>query len=443
MIRALEIEAPPFALRMPGRAPLLVAMACALWAGVDTGPWALEGSPATGIEWVHYARTLLPLVVLAASALYLLGRSALGGAVESGSSSLPASVSCLIVYGVLAAVGGAMSARPAWAAYWAAAYFGVFLALIAALRALRDEPHERAARICNQVTWLIAAAVLAVLVLVSGRGLLVHTREGLSGYGVVNRVGAVGGVLVSRASGFSRFAAIPCVVGFAWFLRTRGALRWTLGVVVVASAALVYWMQSRGATVGTAGALLFVALLAGRRIRLGLAVMALALVIAVLGEWVSAQAVQRVEEQLSRGQHARELGSLTGRTQTWEAAWGSLQEDPLIGRGFQADRSILHAHVHNALLYAWLAAGLPGLLAFAAGFVVAWRDLLRVVRARAPNASVLDATTLACGGLLVFFSARLIPEASGAVFGVDLLVLVPAMTYLGVRARSARADPHA
>ena len=36
------------------------------------------------------------------------------------------------------------------------------------------------------------------------------------------------------------------------------------------------------------------------------------------------------------------------------------------------------------------------------------------------------------GAILVFFTVRSIPEVSGAMFGIDLLILVPALAYLGV-----------
>lgn len=118
----------------------------------------------------------------------------------------------------------------------------------------------------------------------------------------------------------------------------------------------------------------------------------------------------------------------------WGRALEIIGESPLWGHGPQADRYLLHEHVHNSYLYVLLQSGWIGLLAFVGGLVAAWISFFRCWASPAGQEREERIFLVQLGAILAFFTVRTIPEASGALFGIDLLVMVSAMAYLGVRA---------
>jgi O-antigen ligase len=88
--------------------------------------------------------------------------------------------------------------------------------------------------------------------------------------------------------------------------------------------------------------------------------------------------------------------------------------------------------MHNSYLHAAIQAGLPGALLFAAAVVALWLFLwrsgvLRRVRsADPPDQELLVQSILVLG----FLTARGFFESTAAFFGVDLLLLVPAVCYV-------------
>ena len=111
-----------------------------------------------------------------------------------------------------------------------------------------------------------------------------------------------------------------------------------------------------------------------------------------------------------------------------------VERSPLWGWGFQADRDLLSSgqHVHNTYLYTLLTAGLLGTCAFVFGLGRAWVGFFRVLNQVPPKERLVLIQT---GSLLAFFTVRSIPEVSGGMFGVDLMVMLPAMAYIGVLER--------
>ena len=88
--------------------------------------------------------------------------------------------------------------------------------------------------------------------------------------------------------------------------------------------------------------------------------------------------------------------------------------------------------MHNSYLHAGIQAGLIGALLFAAGIVVLWAFLwrsgvLRRIReAAAPDQALLTQAVLILG----FLTARSFFESTAAFYGVDLLLLVPAVAII-------------
>jgi O-antigen ligase len=132
------------------------------------------------------------------------------------------------------------------------------------------------------------------------------------------------------------------------------------------------------------------------------------------------------------------MRDLTGRTRAWANAWKLLAADPFLGWGPQSDRYLIREHVHNTYLYAWMTAGVLGVLAFAGGLVFAWRDLVVALRRRSLLPTSEQTLLVIVSAIVVLFTVRSIPEVSGAMFGIDFLVFAPAVAYLGVTAANLR-----
>jgi O-antigen ligase len=124
---------------------------------------------------------------------------------------------------------------------------------------------------------------------------------------------------------------------------------------------------------------------------------------------------------------------LTGRETTWQKGLAKIGESPIFGWGFHADRLLLDAeHMHNSYLHAAIQAGVPGALAFAAGLFVLWLFLWKErVLGRIRSAAAADQVLLMQAVLVLgFFTARSVFESTAAFYGVDLLILVPAVAYI-------------
>jgi O-antigen ligase len=113
-------------------------------------------------------------------------------------------------------------------------------------------------------------------------------------------------------------------------------------------------------------------------------------------------------------------------------------ESPLVGWGFQADRFLLGQHAHNAYLYALMTSGFVGGTAFVGGLIWAWIIFLQVLRRGTADRLGQKVFLIQVGGLLAFFTVRSIPEVSGAMFGIDLMIMIPVLAYLGILNRQQK-----
>lgn len=397
-----------------------------LWVGVNTGPWVLEQSPQNRLEWIHYLRTIIPLVVCLVVVAMLLSKAARHG----GFAPCPNTLRPLLVYGMLAMVMGLTGPRPSAATYWAVAFLAVPLAAWLVVSARSAAEGIASAWAMNWVGWCLAGLLLVVIIRLAGDALLVETPTGASAYGILNRVDPVAGVSVSRASGMARLAAVPALVGLVMTCTTQGAVKMLWGSVALFGSLLVYWLQSRGATIGVVGAMALVLLSTGRRGRIVGTVLVVLGACFVLADTGPQSDTWRISRHLLREQSTAELRTLTGRTRDWEAAWKVIGDSPLWGAGFQADRHLLGVHIHNAYLYALLCAGLPGLMALLVAVIRSWRLYLQATRHHSHLSSKQWRGVLLAGSVVAFLSIRSVPEVGGAMFGIDLLLWVPAVALL-------------
>ena len=120
----------------------------------------------------------------------------------------------------------------------------------------------------------------------------------------------------------------------------------------------------------------------------------------------------------------------TGRTQIWAAGWEFIKRSPVLGYGFHADRLVLGAHIHNAVMHALIQTGLIGAIPFIGAMLFAWLLLLKALRNLNRHVAGHKLLVIQTAGILTFLSVRAIPESTGAFFGIDWLLLSPLLLYL-------------
>jgi len=403
-----------------------------LWAANNSGPWVLYRAPTTLKDLVHFVRTGFPLFVLPAALVLLVGAGRRG-------SGLPGPLRLWALYGLIALGASAFwSPRPLDAVYWAVCYLATLATVAAYLRGGRAI--ERAIEL-NYLTWLVTTGILALLCIFARHLLADAVETGrMSAYGVQQQIGSVGGVGIPLATGIARFAAVPAVVAYVMLWRDRLWWRRVFWLALFASAcALIYMMQARGTNFGLAFALVVVTYVLGIRARLAGAAAILLGAAAVAIEFVPPETVERIFLHLTRGERVSQLADMSGRFDFWREGWKHIVEWPVFGYGFQADRYLGVGHIHNTYLYVLLTAGFVGFVPFVVGLGWAWLAALRAQQRRLPPRLGQQAVFAQTVGILAFFTMRSIPEVCGAFFMVDLMVMAPAIAYLGLL-HQIRAD---
>jgi O-antigen ligase len=397
----------------------------ALWASINTGPWLFHAAPSGLVGWQAVLRASAPLLLLPASLALLasLKRRVRG----------PKIMMCWTAYALVTAVGCFNARGPLDALYWAAAYLAVITCAL--LYVQGAQPLQRAIWL-NRLSWIVATAMLLVLLAVARDSLFSNASEGGSGYGAFDAGDQVAGSAMSRSSGMARFAAVPAVLAVVQALSTAGWRRIGWVLVGLGSAYLIYFMQSRGAIVAYAFTIAFVMACHSSRTRLFSVPLAVGLALLLATESYSTAFLDSVTEHLVRRQSAESLTTLTGRTRAWQNGWEAVKQSPDIGYGPQADRMLIGEHVHNTYLYALMSGGFVGALAFVAGLAGAWLAFLRIMQSGWVDRLGQRAMLATVGGILAFFTVRGIPEVCGPMFGVDLMVMVPALMYLGLLERT-------
>ncbi|NQT11711.1 MAG: O-antigen ligase family protein [Planctomycetes bacterium] len=390
-----------------------------LWAGINTGPGVFHHSPVNAKDWIHFVRTAFPLLVLVVAPLIATR--------TRGRAGLPGPLKLCVVYGLVGLGASALSPQPVDAMYWGTCYLAVFAAAAAYLRG--GDPLRRAVEL-NWLTWAATTGILVILCIVA-RDMLYDAAETSTSYGTM---GSVGGMPTTRSSGMARFAAVPAVLAYVMLWRdARWWRRVFWGALFAGSCLLIYVMQSRGATFSLALALVAATYVLGVRARLVVIVALLMGVLAIAVEVVPQERVHGVVTHITRGESVDEMRGMTGRTRDWAASWPYIVASPVVGYGFQADRYLevaLGGHIHNTYIYVLLTAGFLGLAIFVAGLVWAWAAAYRALRRRLAPRLDQEAAFAQTIGILTFFTLRSIPEVSGGMFGVDLMVMVPAIAYL-------------
>jgi hypothetical protein len=400
----------------------------ALWGSIDVGPWNidLDSMLSGGVSGFNAVRATFPLVVLAIWVIHLTGRNDF----QLRLPTLPEGLWFFYAAVCLVASIGVEN----WLDY---GYWG--LAFIATLGSaemyLAECGDERAgAASLNHLSWIAATVILASIVYLARGHLVINTNEGLTGYGVNNRMRTIAGVAMVRPTGISRFAGAIAIVAGASIWRAERRIQ-LLSIPIFAGCIWLIWiMQSRGSLSSFLVAMSVVMLLLGGRAR-AIGIAGLVLIAFAVGlDFVPHDTIHHIVRHATRNNS--ELSTMTGRTGIFQDAWQAIMREPLIGYGPRADRRIIFSDAQNGVLYSLLCGGFLGGGAWILGFVIALAYLARATLRQDIVPAREKMLFAQVAGIMVFFLLRTIPENTAALFSVDLMLQLPAMIYLGVLMRT-------
>lgn len=224
-----------------------------------------------------------------------------------------------------------------------------------------------------------------------------------------------------RANGVGRYALIALLVVFIRFLTQKNKTRWLWIIFFIPSIYLLAQSQSRTALLGLAISSVLLFLLWGMRWQFLLAGPAAAYLLWTSGyKW-------RAQEKLDQ------LFTLTGREFTWDQAIEWIKHSPFLGWGFHTDRILLDSHhIHNSYIHSMMHGGIIATLFFVAAVISIWILILksgllgRIRKHPLPDQPFLMESVCIIG----FLTIRSFFESTAAFYGVDLLLLLPAVLYL-------------
>lgn len=422
-----------------------------IWAGLYTGSYRIFARdwPTSLLELFNYFRAFLPLIA-AVLALLFVAR----GVSINFRSALGNPVGLLILYGLSGLISFVFSPDPPTAFYWAAVFVAVPLVICACLCDLR---------LLITMNWVVAIFLTFFFLLGPLRpqwSAVIESGRPVA-FSFVANVGMLGLEPVT-ANGMGRFAA---VAGIAALVRiASNELRWRVSWVFVFIVAIVTLVLtvSRTSLIGFGLALIVVLWVS----RVGWKSISIAsgyafLVWMLLFHWTPLAVNPALPSQptspvpvnptfVSPGTRGSAIvQDLGGRIATWREGLEVTSHSPFLGFGFQADRFLVTppigiyvgAHMSNSYSQALIQTGIIGTIFFLGTFIVAWKHALRFLVNRSVAVNGTDRLFLIEAlALLVFFTFRSFFESTAAFYGVDLIMLAPAIAYLAVNANTRNVE---
>jgi hypothetical protein len=435
-----------------------------IWAGLYTGSYRIfaRDLPASLLELFNCFRAFFPLIAAVLALLFVVR-----GVSIDLRSALGSPVGLLILYGLSGLISFVFSPDPPTAFYWAAVFVAVPLVIWACLCDLR---------LLMTMNWAVAIFMTFFFSLGPLRpqwsAIIESGRPAM--FSFIANVGMLGLGPVT-ANGMGRFAA---VAGIAALVRiASNELRWRVCwvFVLVVSVVTLTFTISRTSLIGFGLALLVVLWVS----RMGWKSIPIAsgyafLIWISLFHWTpltitdnpvlpsqptspapvnpalpSQPTSPAFISQESRGSAERVSKDMTGRIAIWSKGLEVTSHSPLLGFGFQADRFLVTppvgifvgAHMSNSYFQALIQTGIIGTIFFLGAFIVAWKHAFRFLVNRSVAINGTDRVFLIEAlALLVFFTFRSFFESTAAFYGVDLIMLAPAIAYLTVNANTRNAE---
>lgn len=380
---------------------------CLVWGGMFTGIYAIQ-SPrflSSPFGLFQGLRAFAPALAAYLCMIWIMVRK----------SSLPYSgtpLAFMLYYCLLGIISSIfLSPQTITSLYWAALYLSPLLVVWLALD--RPQPAKTIQRLIN-INYLVFIVITASLIpqsLSAGFGKISHDQFYTLAFGM----GQI------RSNGVGRFALVVSIVAFIRFLTGRNWRRFFWLALLLSSLFLLLQTQSRTALLGLAIVSSLFVFLRGLDWRL-------VLIGPISSYLVWLSGVQwRLQGQLNRAVF------LTGREYTWQKGLAMIKQSPFLGWGFHADRLLLDSeHMHNSYLHSMIHSGFFGGVLFLSAIVAFWamvkkKELFRRIRAgKEKNSFLLMESILIVG----FLTSRSFFESTAAFYGVDLLLIVPAMAHI-------------
>ena len=411
------------------------------------------------------SREVFPMAtagLAAAIILFKASRQPVHGSLLKGPLGLAA------VYGVVGLFSSLLSPDGSGALFWALAYLSVPLVIWAL--AWESDAQSQISLLINY-NWLLVVVAITTLFIIAllqlDLGDLILSPSSwsrcnlYSNYHGNSWVNLTGGAL--RPTGVGRYAAVASLIALTMLWRGHHRPFW--GVIFFMAMVLLLTSGARTSYLGFAGGAILVSFLLGNRKAALAGVIAAAVILPVLwgtgslgtftskcllrtwanqGVPIGGQTEPGNTNNSNSASLPQELDmpddgiipegffQFTGRTGVWKEGVELVGESPFLGWGFQADRLIIGAHMHNAYINALLQTGFIGGLSFFAAILLGWYLMVRVVLAFGRIPASQQLIVAQAGGLLIFMSIRAFFESSGTFYGVDWLFLGPVLLYLQI-----------
>src|SRR6266851_9289952 len=353
----------------------------------------------------NWTRLFLVLLAAAAGAFGLLRNA------NRLSQAFPGPLLLLACYGLLGMTSSLYI--PAYSFYTMWKGFEVVVDIVAIAAVLSYPQPQDSARIAYKiiltlfgvlmVLYLIEAALMPSAAFLPSRGIIPYTMEGV--------------LPIMNGNTLAFLSAVTAFGAWCRLLKARNPVGKLFSFLVLILALITLILaQSRTSLIGLVIAIC-VQLFFDRRFVLLVSMLMLGAVLAA-----STQFSNVTEQYLVRGQDKELFTSLSGRTQGWEAAWGSFQQSPIIGHGFAAAArtEILGttgaSTLHGAIFDVMVGVGLLGLIPW--GLAILWTSLRLLGLARR--------------GRSRWKSGTLNRSALAEMLGVLALVLVRSSTSSGL-----------
>jgi O-antigen ligase len=326
------------------------------------------------------------------------------------------------LYAVIGAVSSfALSPAPGQGTYWAGVYISPLFVLWAVVGGDRVRARLRAVIYLNYAVFFFLTFALFPTAVRIFRGQAAFSAFYTLpfGFGQVTK------------NGTARYALIVIIVAGVRFLSEPRRRRFLWLAALGPALFLLMQTQSRTGLLGLVVVGGLYILLRGMDARYILAMPVIGFIVFMSG--FKMRAAGRLDALLD----------LSGRGDTWAWALREIGRSPFLGWGFDADRMLLEGEqMHNSYLHALIQAGTLGAVCFFAAFGVLWfivlkSGLLETVRRRqGPDRIVLMESILIMG----FLTSRGFFESTAAFFGVDLLLVVPAMAAIAIASAESAAE---
>jgi len=305
-----------------------------------------------------------------------------------------------------------ISSQKSISIYWSLYYLSPLLVIW--LTNERNKPRQHVTGIIHISYILVMAVTLSIMPEALRLGVTIQPSG--STYDLPFNIGEM------RVNGAARFALVLCIVSVTRFTTSSKKWRFIWIIFLLPSLYLIMQCQSRTALLGFILASIVFIFLKGFNPKFLLGVGPISVYIFWLAafKW-------RAQESFDRLIH------LSGREQTWERGIGLFKNSPIIGSGFHADRIMLKfEHMHNSYFHTLVQSGALGTIFFIVGIYTIWFLIFRhhlfkrikdIQRSEQP---ILIESIL----ILTFLTSRSFFESTAAFYGIDLLLLIPAIVYI-------------